>query len=396
VSEAGTLRVIHLDHTSVEGGAEFTLARMLRARPTWRAVVLVPPGSGSVFQGLPVVTNGVSQPPGLSQAGAGGILGAVVRLTAQAVATRFSRWFRGADIVDANSSRSATYAALATWMSRVPLVVHLHDMIDAEALGRFGLAAMTKLVLPNADGIVSCSRATLDTAAPYLRANALTTIIPSAADLDIGHQRPPRTAGPLRIGMLARIDPWKGQLLLLEAFAQVHRDTDAVLEFAGAPLFGNERYLDQLRARTAELGLDERVTFLGQVADVPELLDRWDVAVQYSVRAEPLGQNVLQALAAGCAAIVADEGGPSEWVEDEVNGLRVPPRDPEALAATLRRLASDAQLRTRLANAAAATPGLMDNHDVMRAHAEFYDELLGRMPRRRRRPRAAASVDHQL
>jgi glycosyltransferase involved in cell wall biosynthesis len=349
-----------------------------------------------VFQGLPVVTNGVSQPPGLSQAGAGGILGAVVRLTAQAVATRFSRWFRGADIVDANSSRSATYGALATSMSRVPLVVHLHDMIDAEALGRFGLAAMTKLVLPNADGIVSCSRATLDTAEPYLRAEALTTVIPSAADLDIGHQRPPRIAGPLRIGMLARIDPWKGQLLLLEAFAQVHRDTDAVLEFAGAPVFGNEHYLDQLRARTAELGLDGRVAFLGQVADVPELLDRWDVAVQYSVRAEPLGQNVLQALAAGCAAIVADEGGPSEWVEDEVNGLRVPPRDPEALAATLRRLASDAQLRTRLANAAAATPGLMDNHDVMRAHAEFYDELLGRMPRRRRRPRAAASVDHQL
>lgn len=395
MSESGALRVIYLDHASVEGGAELMLARMLRARPTWRGVVLVPPGPGFVFQGLPVVINGVSQPPGLSQAGAGGILGAVVRLTAQAVATRFSRWFRGADILDANSSRSATYGALASWMSRVRLVVHLHDMIDAEALGRYGLAAMTKIVLPNADGIVSCSRATLDTAAPYLRAQALTTVIPSAADLDIGHRRPPRIAGPLRIGMLARIDPWKGQLLLLEAFAQVQGDTDAVLEFAGAPLFGNERYLDQLRARTAELGLDERVTFLGQVADVPELLDRWDVAVQYSVRAEPLGQNVLQALAAGCAAIVADEGGPSEWVEDEVNGLRVPPRDPEALAATLRRLASDAQLRTRLANAAAATPGLMDNHDVMRAHAEFYDELLGRMPRRRRRPRAAASVDRQ-
>src|SRR6478609_4696094 len=74
VSESGALRVIYLDHASVEGGAELMLARMLRARPTWRGVVLVPPGPGFVFQGLPVVVNGVSQPPGLSQAGAGGIL----------------------------------------------------------------------------------------------------------------------------------------------------------------------------------------------------------------------------------------------------------------------------------------------------------------------------------
>ena len=77
------------------------------------------------------------------------------------------------------------------------------------------------------------------------------------------------------------------------------------------------------------------------MTDVPRLLDTWDVAVQFSTRPEPLGQNVLQYLAAGCAVVVADEGGPAEWIEDGVNGLRVTPRDVGALAEALRALDAD-------------------------------------------------------
>lgn len=374
-------RVLHLDHTSAKGGAELTLARMLRTSPKWESVLLVPPGEGSVFEGLPVVTNGVRQPAGASTGSIVAIAGAAVRLLVQAATTRVHRSFRRADIVDANSSRSGAYGALATRTSRVAFVVHLHDMVDAEALGPFGFAAMTRLVLPSAHGVLACSHATLATAKPYLRSDAMTAVLPSASGLQLGHVRPPRPAGPIRVGMLARIDPWKGQRLLLEAFAAAHIDDDATLEFAGAPLFGNEQYLRELEARTAELGLDERVRFLGQVADVPGLLDTWDIAVQYSTRPEPLGQNVLQYLAHGCAVVVADEGGPAEWVRDGVNGLRVPPRDVAALAAVLQSLASDEGLRERLARAGAGTPDLMDDEAVARAHARFYDEVLARRAR---------------
>lgn len=380
-----TLRVVHLDHTSAMGGAELTLARMLRANPEWDYVLLVPPGEGSVFQGLPVVTNGVRQPAGASTGRIGVILVAVVRLLVQAVTTRLNGRFRRADIVDANGSRSATYGALAAASSRLSFVVHVHDMMDAEALGRFGFAAMSKLVLPAADGVIACSHATLASAAPYLRPDVVTAVLPSAAGLELGHVRPPRPPGPIRIGLLARIDPWKGQLLLLEAFAGADIGDEATLEFAGAPLFGNERYLLELQARTKELGLEQRVTFLGQVSDVPGLLDTWDIAVQYSTRPEPLGQNVLQYLAHGCAVIVADEGGPAEWVDDRVNGLHVKPRDVGALTEAIQRLVSDAPLREGLARAGATTPGLMDDAAVMHAHAEFYESLLAHRPGRRSR-----------
>lgn len=387
---AEPLSVVHLAHTSIQGGAEFTLARMLRAGPTWQAVVLAPPRDGSVFDGLPVVRNGIPQPAGVSAGGTRTIVTAAARLAVQAVTTRLSAGFRRAAIVDANSSRSATYGAIAARTSRIRFVVHLHDMIDVAALGRFGFAVMTKLVLPSAHGIVACSRAALASAAPYLRPDAVSTVIPSAFGLEPGRERPPRKAGPLRIGMLARLAPWKGQRMLLEAFAAAHQDTDAVLEFAGAPLFGNEAYLEELRTRTAELGLESRVRFLGHVEDVTKLLEDWDVAVQYSTRAEPLGQNVLQYLAAGCAVVVADEGGPAEWVDDDVNGLHVAPRDPAALAEALHRLASDPELRGRLSRRGPSTPGLMDDAAIMHAHARFYRDLLAQLPPRARRARRTA------
>jgi glycosyltransferase involved in cell wall biosynthesis len=242
---------------------------------------------------------------------------------------------------------------------------------------------MTRVVLPRADGVVADTDPPLDSARPYLKSSAIARVIPSASGLS--RRRMPRPAGTdrtLRVGMLARIDPWKGQRLLLDAFAAALGDTDARLEFAGDAPFGHEGFLAELRARADEMGIADRVAFLGHVDAVDARLAQWDIAVQASTRAEPLGQNVLQYLAAGCATVVADEGGPAEWVADDVNGLRVPPRDIRSLANALERLGSDAALRERLGAAAAATPGLLDDAEVVAEHAAFYADVLGAVARR--------------
>ena len=179
----------------------------------------------------------------------------------------------------------------------------------------------------------------------------------------------------------------EGQAELLEAFALALPDSDARLQFAGSAFFGHEEYLAGLRDRAAQLGLADRVDFLGQVDDVNALLQSWHIAVQASTRPEPLGQNVLQYLAAGRAVIVADEGGPAEWIRPDENGLRTPPRDVPALAADLHRLATDAVLRERLAAAAARTPGLLDDAAVAASHGAFYAEVVRRVRHSRRPPR---------
>jgi len=370
------LRVLHLDHTGVAGGAEFALVRMLHARAPWSAVVLVPPGArGGIFSGLvPVVVireHGVRQPAGVSRGGVRAVVEATGRLLVQALSTRAHRAFRTADVVDANTARSAAYGAIAAWTARTAFVVHIRDMADATALGRVGALIMTRLVLPRADGVVTDTRAALDSTAPFLRADAVTAVIPSASGLRLTRPHP-RAPGPLRVGMLARIDPWKGQELLLEAFAAAFADGDERLDLAGSAPFGHATFLRHLRARAIELGVADRVTFHGHVDDVDRLLEEWDVAVQYSTRPEPLGQNVLQYLAAGRATIVADEGGPTEWVEDGMNGLRVTPRDVISLASALRLLADDERLREALGQAARRTPGLLDDAAVADAHFTFY------------------------
>lgn len=180
------------------------------------------------------------------------------------------------------------------------------------------------------------------------------------------------------VGMLARIDPWKGQELLLEAFARAFPDGDARLQLAGSAPFGHEEFAAHLRELAADRGVSDRVDVLGHVDDVDTLLDGWDIAVQASLRAEPLGQNVLQYLAAGCATVVADEGGPTEWVRDGENGMRFVPRDTDDLARVLRTLADDPEVRQSLGDAASRTPGLRTDAEIAQAHAEFYDAVIAR------------------
>ncbi|WP_430647054.1 glycosyltransferase family 4 protein [Agromyces sp. GXS1127] len=377
------LRVLHLDHTDAAGGAELALVRMLQARPDWAAVLQTPPldpGPGvwdAVPPRVPRRTAGIRQPAGASSGGALAAAGFGARLAVQALAVRTSAAFRSADLVDANTARSAAYGALAARLTRGPFVVHLRDLVEPEALGAAGHALMTRIVLPRADGVIANSRATLETARLFLRSDAVAEVVPSASGLTVGAALLVRSDAPLRaVGMVARIDPWKGQAELLEAFARAFAGRDIRLQLAGGAPFGHEPYLAALRRRADELGVGGQVDLLGHVDDVPRLLDGWDVAVQYSTRAEPLGQNVLQYLAAGRVVVAADEGGPTEWVTDGVNGLRVPPRDVDALAGALRRLDQDATLRARLSGAAAATPGLLDDLAVARAHLEVYERVL--------------------
>lgn len=380
-------RITFLSHTTAIGGAELALVRMLRTDHDWNAVVLLGRAARiGPFDDLqiPVRMTGVTQRAGASHAGVLAQADHAARLVIQAAATRVHPAFRSADIVVANTTRSAAYGALAARTSPVPFVVHLRDLADAEALGSTGAAIMRRIVLPRADGVVADTHRALGSARSFIRRGIPTAVIPSASGIR-PRPVPERPAEPVVVGMLARIDPWKGQELLLDAFARAFPTGGERLQLAGGAPFGHADFAARLRRRAGELGVGHRVELLGHVDDVDALLAGWHVAVQSSLRAEPLGQNVLQYLAAGCATVIADEGGPTEWVHDGVNGIRVTPRNVDALASALRRLASDPRLRQALGEAAARTPGLRSDADIAVAHAEFYDEVRAAVAARRSR-----------
>jgi glycosyltransferase involved in cell wall biosynthesis len=176
--------------------------------------------------------------------------------------------------------------------------------------------------------------------------------------------------------MVARIDPWKGQELLVRAFAKASPAGEERLVLFGGAAFGHDEFPVELERLAEELGVADRLQLAGHVSDVPGAIDSLDICVQCSLRPEPLGQNVLQYLAAGKPTVVAAEGGPAEWVEDGVNGLTFTPRDVDSLAAALDRLITQRALRVRLARLATLTPELLTDHEVGNRIAAFLSEAL--------------------
>ncbi|PPF82216.1 hypothetical protein C5B96_09690 [Subtercola sp. Z020] len=367
------------------GGAEFALFRMLQPSPPWEATLFVPTGAGlGLYAPLatsPSVCVRKVGPPQLSGASTGsGIrstLTFALRALGQSLAIRLSPEFRAADVVHTNTSRAAVYSAVASLLSRKKLVVHLRDLVNAESLGGIGFRLFTRVALRRADGVIANSRATLESALPYLRASVDRAVIASAAGISVSTA--PTEAEPelRRIGMVARLDPWKGQDLLVRAFADAFPTGDVRLELAGSAAFGNEFYEEELRALVVELGIADRVDFLGHVDDVAGLIASWQVCLHTAMRPEPLGQNVLQYLASGRATIAVNAGGPAEWITPGENGLLFEMGSREGLADALRTVAGDADLRARLGDAARQTPGLLSDAGITTEHAQFFARVAG-------------------
>jgi glycosyltransferase involved in cell wall biosynthesis len=183
-------------------------------------------------------------------------------------------------------------------------------------------------------------------------------VIPGAVDperleaaarlpLDLPPERP-------RIGYAAFLERLKGIDDLIVAFARIATEyPTAVLLLAGdGP---EEQHLRQL---TAELGVAERVRFLGHLEQIAPLLAALDLFVSPS-RTEALGMSILEAMAMGVPCVCTDAGGVSDVICDGESGLVVSAGDPDALAVAMCRVLGDASLAARLAqngHALAARP----------------------------------------
>ena len=105
-----------------------------------------------------------------------------------------------------------------------------------------------------------------------------------------------------------------------------------------------------LEVQARRLGIAERVRFLGWREDTPALLAAADILVCPS-RHEPLGNVVIEAWSAGVPVVAAASAGPAALIREGETGLLVPIEDAGALAAAIERLAGDAALGKRLAEA---------------------------------------------
>jgi glycosyltransferase involved in cell wall biosynthesis len=149
---------------------------------------------------------------------------------------------------------------------------------------------------------------------------------------------------------VARFAPQKAHGVLLRALAQVESPRVKLLLVGDDP-FGDGRRRAEAEAR--ELGLEGRAVFAGIRRDVPAILSMSDAFVMASLW-EGLGLVFLEAMAAGLPVLATRVSAVPEVVVEGETGLLVPPSDPAELAAALRRLAEDPELRRRLGRAGRA------------------------------------------
>lgn len=245
---------------------------------------------------------------------------------------------------------SCKFGIAAAALARVPAVVATVHLFPEVRLSR-SRTLQHRVVTACVDRYVAVSR---EVAGRLHRSFTVpsrkTTVVPNGIDpARIGEAAslpppplPPQAAGRPLVLTAARLGKHKGHATLLEAAVRV---PEAAFLLAGD---GPER--ESLEARARELGVADRVFFLGYRADVPALLAACDLFVLPSFY-EGLPLSVLEAMAAGKPVVGSAIGGTDEAVVPGETGLLVPPGDSAALAGAIRACLSDAELSRRFGTA---------------------------------------------
>src|SRR5437899_415320 len=173
---------------------------------------------------------------------------------------------------------------------------------------------------------------------------------------------------------MGRLVYQKGFDLLLDAFSTIaakHPDWSLTV-------LGEGPLREELEARTAALGLSQRVRWPGYLNDPVPLLGAADMFV-FSSRFEGFGLALAEAMACGLPVVSFDcPEGPGEIIRNGVDGVLVPAEDTGALAAALDRLMSNPEERRRLAARAPEVAVRFSLERILGMWQEPFDELLHR------------------
>lgn len=150
-------------------------------------------------------------------------------------------------------------------------------------------------------------------------------------------------------GVVGRIVGWKGQLEFLEAASIVMQKMSGVKALIiGDISDGSTEYLDQIESRIKELGLQDRVIITGYIEDIHNATAMLDVLVHCSIKPEPFGLVITEAMVLGIPVIGSNIGAPSEIIKEGSTGYIVDPNDSKKMSSRLIEILSNDDLAQEL------------------------------------------------
>ncbi len=368
----GPVRLLLVNPSPVRGGAEESLLEFLTRSDTQRVVTTVACLADGPY------------PDDLEAAGV-----PVVRLRAQRLryvwmwaltVWRLARLARRHDVVLSWQVKGHYYGTPAARLARRPVAWWDHGIRPARGEDRYWID--NRLPASVRADLVVCSSAA--SAARHARSRAILPGIPldPTVAADRGAARATLGVGDdeVALGIVGRLQPWKGQHVFLRAApAILERYPRARFLVIGGAVGGfSASYPAELERLAADLGIADRVSFLGQRDDVPALLAGLDVFVLASF-SEPFGLVTVEAMASCVPVVATDAGGTREIVTDGETGLLVPVDDPPAIASAVSRYLDDRGFARGVAKAGKAVA--LDRFDISRYVREIEDlvrELAGR------------------
>lgn len=265
------------------------------------------------------------------------------------------------DVLQTNTIRAHTVGSLAARFLGIPLIWVMHDCTFPPDI--------LKKLLPYPQKIVCVSEFVRDFVVKHggVEAEIKTEIIPNGIDLD-AINADTSTLRPLAdidgkpfsflphyryVGLVGRIDTWKGQDVFLEAIDVLNREYPQhqkvqYLIIGDVTASSQERtmFYEKLRDAARRKGLTN-LTFLGR-QDMKDVAKRLDILVHASTEPEPFGRTIIEAWAYGVPVIATKLGAPLSFVAYGKTGLLVEPKDPKDLAQKISLLLEDQHLAETL------------------------------------------------
>lgn len=250
-------------------------------------------------------------------------------------------------------------APLAAAITGTPLIMHAHEIIQRPRLFRKLLhwlaVRWSARVLCVSEAVRQNILEDQPTAADRVQTvyNGITPLPPPDRSIAALRAEMDMPADAPLIGMIARVSPWKGQEVFLEAAALVLQIMpDCRFIAIGGVFDGETQHLDALMATHNRLGLGTAVRIAGFTSKARHYIPAFDALILPSTSPDPFPTVILEAMSAAIPVIATAHGGALEMIQDGESGLLVPPADPKALATAILKLVSDPSLQRHMGNAA--------------------------------------------
>lgn len=308
------------------------------------------------------------------------------------VARQVARHARDTDcrLIHTHTVRGAVVGALASMLSGLPMVHHVHSPAARDTTRRVSNLINTwaeRLVLSRAATLIPVSRSLAD----YLREQGYPAqaLHPIPNGVAVNEHEVRGTRQPvLTVGTVALFRPRKGIEVLLRALARLV-DQGYELKLVAVGGFETPDYQETVLELCRGLGLGDRVEWRGFRQDVPAELERMDLFVLPSLFGEGMPMVVLEAMAVGLPVVATRVEGIPEVIRDGREGRLVAAGDAESLADAIGEFARQPELLDTMGSAGRRRQQ-SDFSDVAMAArlGDVYDRVLGRK-------RAAAGSRHR-